>query len=204
LSARREAEKEAQMYLLVLSLASGALVSMLALRADLLPPVPSQTSLSAARVAAVTSLLDKLELDAVAAHEDTSSGRFAAALYFPDVQLLVVSALHPQPDLAAQQLAERRYRDVYLDLQGAATRIGRFFVVDMQADGLKRTHERGTAFDQTYINGAERISYAGDWTGQKMSQSKYGERFRRDDERYVKLLTALEQELMRHDAARVR
>ena len=192
------------MNLLVLSLASGTLVSFLALRADLLPPGGSQASQSAAKVAAVTRLLDKHKLDAVAAHEDMSTGRFAAALYFPDAQLLVVSALHPQPDVAAQRLAERKYRDVYLDLQGAATQKGRFFVLDMQADGLKRTRESGAAFDQTYINGVDRISYDGDWTGQKMSQSNYDERFKRDDERYVKLLTALEQELMQQGGTTAR
>jgi hypothetical protein len=182
------------MRLSVLSLASVALVPLVGLGADLRSTAWSPESQSTAKAAAVTALLDAQKLDAIAAREDPATGRFAAALYYPGVQLLVVSAVHPQPDLVEQRIAERKYRDVYLDLQGPATQKGRFFVLDLKADGLKRT--RGdAAFDQTYINGTDRISYDGDWTGQKMSQSKYDERFKRDDERYVQMLTALEREL---------
>jgi hypothetical protein len=186
------------MNLRVLNLVSVALVPLMMLVADLTAAAGGQESQSSLKAAAVTKLLDTQKLDAVAAREDEQTGRFAAALYYPGVQLLAVSAVHPQPDVAAQRLAERKYRELYLDLQGAATQKGRFFVLDLGADGLKRTREGGAVFDQTYIDGADRISFDGDWRDQKMSQAKYEERFQRDDKRYAQMLAALEQELTRH------
>jgi hypothetical protein len=185
------------MNLRVLSLVSVALVSLLLFVANLTAAVRGQESQSSSKAAAVTKLLDAQKIDAVAAIEDQQTERFAAALYYPGTQLLVVSAVHPQPDVAAQRLAERKYRDVYLDLQSSATRKGRFFVLDLEADGLKRTREGGAAFDQTYIDGTNLISYDGDWKNQQMSQAKYEERFQRDDKRYAQMLAALEHELTR-------
>ncbi|MBA2258968.1 MAG: hypothetical protein H0W18_08735 [Acidobacteria bacterium] len=176
---------------------SVALVPLLVFVASLTAAVRSQESQSSLKATAVAKLLDTLKLDAVAAIEDQQTGRFAAALYYPGTQLLVVSAVHPQPDVAAQRLAERKYRDVYLDLQGSATRKGRLFVLDLEADGLKRTREGGAAFDQTYIDGANQISYDGDWKTQKMTPAQYDERFQRDDKRYAEILAALEHELTR-------
>lgn len=190
------------MNLRILSLVSVALVPLLMFVANLTAAVGGQESQSSAKAAAVTKLLDAQKLDAVAAIEDQQTGRFAAALYYPGTQLLVVSAVHPQPDVAAQRLAERKYRDVYLDLQGSATRKGRFFVVDLEADGLKRTRESGAAFDQTYIDGTNLISYDSDWKKQEMSQATYQERFQRDDKRYAGILAALEQELTRQGTVR--
>ena len=185
------------MNLQVLSVVSAALVPLSMFVANPTAAVRGQESQSSSKAAAVTKLLDTLKLDAVAALEDQQTGRFAAALYYPGTQLLVVSGVHPQPDVAAQRLAERKYRDVYLDLQGSATRKGRFFILDLEADGLKRTREGGAAFDQTYVDGANLISYDGDWKNQKISQAKYDERFQRDDKRYAQMLAALEQELTR-------
>ncbi len=185
------------MSLRVLTLVSVALVPLLVFVASLTAAVRSQESQSSLKATAVAKLLDTLKLDAVAAIEDQQTGRFAAALYYPGTQLLVVSAVHPQPDVAAQRLAERKYRDVYLDLQGSATRKGRLFVLDLEADGLKRTREGGAAFDQTYIDGANQISYDGDWKTQKMTPAQYDERFQRDDKRYAEILAALEHELTR-------
>jgi len=185
------------MSLPVLTLVSVALVPLLVFVASLTAAVRSQESQSSLKATVVAKLLDTLKLDAVAAIEDQQTGRFAAALYYPGTQLLVVSAVHPQPDVAAQRLAERKYRDVYLDLQGSATRKGRLFVLDLEADGLKRTREGGAAFDQTYIDGANQISYDGDWKTQKMTPAQYDERFQRDDKRYAEILAALEHELTR-------
>jgi hypothetical protein len=182
------------MILRVLSRFSVAVVSLW-LIVDLSAATVRQPSQSSVKAAALTKLLDAQKLDAVAAVEDEQAGRFVAALYFPGAQLLVVSAVHPQPAAAAQRLAERKYRDMYLDLQGASTRQGRFFVLDLGADGLKP--DGGAGLDQTYVDGTNLISYDGDWKSQKLSQAKYHERFQRDDGRYAKMLGALEQELTR-------
>jgi hypothetical protein len=158
------------------------------------PPAVAQESASSASATTLTKLLDQQKLDAIAAQDPDHPERFVAALYYPGVQILAVSAAYPAPPVLQQWIADRKYRDVYMDLQGPATKEGRFFVMDLQADGLYRTR-RGDAFDLTYQNGANQVSFDGDWKRQKLSESKYDERFKLDDERYARMLAALQRQL---------
>lgn len=161
------------------------------------PTAAGQESASAAKAAAFTNLLDRYKLDAVAAQDPDHPGRFVAALYYPGAQLLVVSAAYPAPELLQQRIAERKYRDVYLDLQVPATQHGRFFVMDLQADGLRHMRDGDAAFDITYENDGNQVSFDGDWNRQNLSRSQYDARFKTDDGRYARMLAALERELMR-------
>lgn len=77
-----------------------------------------------------------------------------------------------------------------------ATQDGRFFVMDLQADGLRQTRD-DAAFDITYENGANQVSLDGDWKRQRLSRSEYERRFKKDDERYARILGALERQLAR-------
>jgi hypothetical protein len=151
-------------------------------------------SASGDKAATVRQLLNEQKLDAIAAQDPERPDRFVAALYYPGAQLLAVSAVHPTPQLMQERIANRQYRDVYMDLQGPATRAGRLFVIDLGADGL---HDRpqGDGFDITYRSGAEQVSFDGDWKAQKMSREQYDERFEGDDQRYTKMLAALAREL---------
>ncbi len=160
------------------------------------PAAVEQESVSSARAALVTTLLDQLKLDAIAAPDPDHPNRFVAALYYPGAQLLAVGAAYPAPELLQQRIAERKYRDVYMDLQVPATQNGRFFVMDLQADGLRQARD-DVAFDITYENGANQVSFDGDWKRQQLSRSEYARRFKQDDERYARILAALERELAR-------
>jgi hypothetical protein len=157
-----------------------------------------QDSASAAKAVVVTKLLDQQKLDAIAAQDPERPDRFVAALYYPGAQLLAVSAAHPSPQILQERIANRQYRDVYMDLQGPATQNGRLFVMDLAADGL---HDRphGNGFDITYQSGANQVSFDGDWKDKKMSRAQYDQRFKADDERYAQMLAALERELTRSD-----
>ncbi len=101
-----------------------------------------------------------------------------------------------------QRIANRQYRDVYMDLQGPATQKGRLFVMDLGADGL-RYRPDGDVFDITYHSGADQVSFDGDWKDQKMTREQYDQRFKNDDERYARMLAALERELARGSSAPV-
>ena len=158
------------------------------------PLAAAQESASSARAAIVTKLLDQLKLDAIATQDPDHPNRFVAALYYPGAQLLAVSAAYPVPELLQQRIAERKYRDVYMDLQVPATQDGRFFVMDLQADGLRQTRDEA-AFDISYENGANQVSFDGDWKRQQLSRSQYERRFKKDDERYARILAALERAL---------
>jgi hypothetical protein len=157
-----------------------------------------QDSASAPKAAVITKLLDEQKLDAIAAQDPEQPDRFVAALYYPGAQLLAVSAAHPSPQFMRDRIANRQYRDVYMDLQGPATQNGRLFVMDLAADGL---HDRpyGDGFDITYQSGANQVSFDGNWKDKKMSRAQYEQRFKADDERYAQMLAALERELTRGD-----
>jgi hypothetical protein len=75
-------------------------------------------------------------LDAIAVKDPSEDGRYVAALYFQDVQLLVISARYPSPAELQQMLAKRAYRDVYSALQQSGTADSKLFVQDLGADGL--------------------------------------------------------------------
>jgi hypothetical protein len=163
----------------------------------------AQESASSAKAAVLTRLLDQQKLEAVAARDPDQPGRFVAALYYPGSQLLAVSAAYPVPALLEQLIAAGKYRDVYMDLQVPAVQTGRFLVMDLQADGLRRSPEK-QVYDITYESGANKIVYDGNWKDQNITQAKYEQRFRSDDDRYARMLAALERELAQASSASIR
>jgi hypothetical protein len=84
----------------------------------------------------LSKLLADRHLDAIAAKDPSEDGRFVAALYFPNVQLLVISARYPSPAELQQMLANHAYRDVYAALQQSGAADSKLFVQDLGADGL--------------------------------------------------------------------
>src|SRR5688572_1633223 len=95
---------------------SVAVTGMLALSV----PAWAQESKSSALAKLLSATLDAAKLDSVAAKDPASPDGFCAALYFGGAQLLVVSAKYPVPQHLLERLAKKEYRDVYLDLNGAA------------------------------------------------------------------------------------
>jgi hypothetical protein len=117
--------------------------------------------------------------------------RFVAVLHVPNVQLLVISASYPAPALLRELLLKNDYQRVYLDLNSAAEREGRFFVEDLGADGLRIDRKDNMPFDITWRNGADRILYNGEWIEQKLSEAQYRERFAKDAKDYADVLKIL-------------
>ena len=80
--------------------------------------------------------------------------------------------------------------DVYLALNAADRQAERFFVMDMNADGLGRECAPGGSFDSTIRDGSS-ISFDGNWRAQAMTGAAYDARFAKDDQHYAQLLEVL-------------
>ena len=151
-------------------------------------PAYAQDSKSAPLAKQLAAALDAGKLDSVAAKDPDAPDVFHAALYFPGMQLLVVSGKYSVPQLLSTRLSNKEYRDVYLDLNGAAT--AKIFIEDPGADGLKAKRESNQAFDQCEMTG-KRTMFDGDWKAQKLSEQDYTKAFAAADERYAQILAAL-------------
>ena len=154
-----------------------------------------QPSQSAAPAAAVRALFDQLKLTSIAAKDPEEPGRYVAALYVADSQLLVISAPYAVPAVIDKYLAEGNYMEAYQSLQSVVSHKGHFFVVDMLTDGLKPVNEPDQAFDSTTTDGGAAIQFDGKWDAQKLSEANYNAKFAKDDARYAKLLKVLATEL---------
>jgi hypothetical protein len=146
---------------------------------------------SSGPAATLVKMMAERGIDAAAAKDAKEPGRFVAALCFPGTQLLVVSAKYPVPAILEQRLSNREYRDVYMELQNDVTREGRFFVQDMQANGLSPRPEKGAPIDIVYVNAVKGPSFDGNWKGQNLSQADYDAKFAEADGRYADVLAAL-------------
>ena len=78
----------------------------------------AQESRSAQLASELVKLLDLMKLDSAAAKLDKDE--YAGALHFAGTQLLVVKARYIVPERMDAQLAQKNYRDVYIDLNSAS------------------------------------------------------------------------------------
>jgi len=159
---------------------------------------PSQSSAPAATVKA---LLDQFNLDTIAARDPDEPGRYIAAMYIKDSQLLVVSAPYKVPAALDRLIAAGNYMEAYLNLQAVADHRGHYFIVDSLADGLKRIPEVDQPFDSTTIDGNVSVTFDGKWSGQKLTEAGYNQVFEKDDVRYARMLTVLASELRKKSTA---
>lgn len=150
----------------------------------------AQESKSAPLAKQLAAALDAAKLDAIAAKDPSAPDIFFAALYFPGVQLLVVSGKYSVPQLLVERLVKKEYRDTYLDLNGASVPATKLFLEDPGADGVKAKREENQPFDSYEADG-KRLMFDGDWKKQKMSEQEYMKAFSAADERYTQILTAL-------------
>jgi hypothetical protein len=150
----------------------------------------AQDSKSAALAKQLASALDAAKLDSLAAADPTNPGSFVAALYFANMQLLVVSGKYSAPTLLVDRIAKKDYREVYLDLNGATSPDSKMFVEDIGADGLKARRDDNQPFDSVDLAG-KRTSFNSDWKAQKLSEQDYMKAFATADEEYAKMLTTL-------------
>ena len=135
----------------------------------------------------LSDLLTTQTPDAIATRltEDT----FAAALFFPGVQMLVVSAQYAAPTLLVEKIINRQYRDVYMDLAAASVPESKVMYEDTQCDGLKRDGD-GRFDIVTRGNGASFI-LDGDHKKKKVSEEEYARSYAEFEREYEKILTAL-------------
>jgi hypothetical protein len=164
------------------------LLPTLALLAATVVPAAAEDFTSAGAVQALLRQMETSQADAVAVRDPDQPERFVAALRLPG-QLLVVSATHPSVDLVAQRLESGDYRGVYMDLQGTPAQASKFFVHDMEADGLSLSG-RGEAYDMIYDAG-DTVACNGRWKDTTLDKDAYHERVAEADARYTRLLGLL-------------
>jgi hypothetical protein len=152
-------------------------------------PGSAQDSKSAPLAKQLTAALEAGKLDSIAAKDSGGTDVFVAALYFPG-QLLVISGKYSVPQLLTDRLGKKEYRDVYMDLMGAAAADSKVFIQDPGADGLKAKRDENQPFDIVEI-GTKQTMFNSDWKAQKLSEQDYQKMFNEADERYAQILTAL-------------
>ena len=149
----------------------------------------AQTSKSAAIAKELVQVMDAKKLDSIAAKTPTGEGQYAAALYFPNVQLLVISGHYSAPQLMEPRLAAKQYRDTYMELSGTVTPDTKIFVQDMGEPGLS-SKKQENMYD-TWTRAGKVVMFDGDNDKQKISDAEYAKTFAAADEEYTKILSAL-------------
>jgi hypothetical protein len=146
----------------------------------------AQDSKSAPIARELTQLLEANKLDSIAAQDP--SGGFVAALHIPGTQLLVVSGKFPTPDGAMLRIKNKEYRDLYMDLQGAAIPGTRVFASDISCDGLAFKGKDGVADSWDFAN--KSVIFDGHKQA-KMSEEEYAKAYSDADTQYARILTLL-------------
>jgi len=158
-----------------------------------LSPAVAQESKSAALASELAKLLDARKLDSIAA-KGVGADQFVGALYFAGSQLLVVSARYSVPQRMNENLVQKNYRDVYIDLNSASIPESKVFISDLGANGLQSRREDNQPFD-TVDMGGKSYAFDGDWGRAKLSEDEYMKAFQTTDQEYMRMLEALVAEL---------
>ena len=153
------------------------------------PVASAQEAKSPDLVKQLTQLLDQKKMDSIAAPDPQNAGVYAAALYFPGSQLLVVSAKYAAPTLLNDKIAKKDYRDVYIDLSSASVAGTKMFVIDANADGLTAKAGDDQAAD-SYESGKTQVAFEGSKKA-KMSDAEYAKAFGDADTAYSRVLQLL-------------
>lgn len=149
----------------------------------------AQDSKSAALAAELVRLLDSMKLDSLAT-KVAGPDQYAATLYFPGSQLLVVGAKYYVPERMDFAIGEKKYRDVYIDLNSAAVPKTKIFISDLGANGLQ-ARKRGNQPNDTADLDGKTLVFDGNWRKAKISEADYMKAFNETEAEYVKMLEAL-------------
>lgn len=150
----------------------------------------SQESKSAPLAKQLSQILDAAKLDTVAA-QDPETGNFVAALYIPGTQILVVSGKFPDAQLGPHRLRQKEYRELYMDLQGAAVAGSRLFAQDAGANGFTPKPPSRDGAADTYERDSKTTVFDGLWRKAKLSEQEYQKAFSDADEQYARALSLL-------------
>lgn len=154
------------------------------------PAAAAQESASTAAAAELAQLLDAGKLDSIAASDPADPSTWVAALYFKDAQLLLVSAQYSAPELLAEKMKVKDYRDIYLALFSSPVAGTKVFVMDANADGLSAKTSNGQAPDM-WEQKDTTVMFDGEWRKAKMSEEEYKKAFADADANYTRLLKLL-------------
>jgi hypothetical protein len=149
--------------------------------------VSAQDSRSADAVRNLTAVMSTHQQTAIAA-KDPDTGEFAAALFFPGVQLLVVSAHSSASAFLDEQIAAKNFQEVYVALQDASVRNSRVFFQDLGADGLHA--DGGNSVDVFYDHG-QQLLFDGQPRKHKLGEQAYRDKFVAADARYACIVDLL-------------
>ena len=141
---------------------------------------------SAARAGELISLMQARGLQTFAVRLPDQPDQFAAAMAFPEVQLLVVAARHPNPEVLTAYAAQKQFAEVYSELQSGPSQDSRTFFQDLGGDGLGGAG----GVDVLYERGVQTL-FDGNWKRAKLSREAYDGRLVTADKRYSELLDAL-------------
>src|SRR5262245_46685511 len=175
-----------------------ARTASLALAAAMFWPASAgaQESKSEALARQLATALDAAKLDSIAAPDPATPGVYVGAIYIKGGQLLAVASSYPAPAALDKKLAEKAYRDVYLDLSAFKSNAPKCFVEDMGANGLHSRPEDNAPFDSIELDG-KRVNLDNEPRRQKITSEDYQKAFTAADERYTQMLTALLSQLKR-------
>jgi hypothetical protein len=151
------------------------------------PAFADQESKSAPLAKQLAEILDAAKVESIAAADPTTGG-FIAALYIPGTQLLVVCGKFDAPAIGTERIKRKEYRDLYMDLQGAAKAGTRLFAQDVSADGFSFKTDDGAADAWEQAN--KTLSFEG-WKKAKMSEQDYTKAYADADDQYARFLTLL-------------
>jgi hypothetical protein len=138
----------------------------------------------------LVQLMDKASTTFAAAKDPSEPDRFVAAMHLAGTQLIVISAKYSAPQLLDQALAEKKYQDVYLDLNSASTPGSREFVEDVGVNGLVANPEENTPVD-SFEAGTKKTALTGDWKKLKITEEAYKEAYDQADTKYAAMLNLL-------------
>ena len=169
------------------SFGGAAVIGLIALTPHVAAAQASSKSTPVAKE--LVQVMEQKKLEAIAAKLPDGDGNFAAALYFPNVQLLVISGKYSAPQLMEPRLAGKQYRDTYMELSGTVAADSKIFVQDMAEPGL--TQRRQENLFDTWNRGGKVVVFDGEPEKQKLSDADYLKSFTAADEEYAKILSAL-------------
>lgn len=154
---------------------------------------------SAAKVKELIGLMQTKKLEAIAARDPNTSGRFLAALHIPNVQLLVVSAAYAKPGDIDARLYYKDFMGAYVDLNTSIHSSDKTFIEDALCDGLIAQPGKSLVHDSARL-GTEKRVFDGDFAApnqknsKKISQDAYLKLFSTAEEQYIRVLTVLIEE----------
>jgi hypothetical protein len=143
---------------------------------------------SSALAKQLVTLMAEQGLGTVAARDPDSPDRFVAAMAFPEVQLLVVAAQYPAATLIQDQIASKRFTDIYAELQAAPMKESKLFFQDIGCDGIGGPGEN---VDVMYEHEKDQTLFDGDWKRARLSKTAYDEKLSTADGQYSRLLEIL-------------